>query len=877
VKNNKQAQPPRWAQRFLEWYCRPELLEDLQGDLNEYFERHCRNKSARRAKLIYVSDVIKFFRPYTVRKPDFINLLIHWFMLGSYVKTSSRSIVRNKLFSAINIIGLSVSMSVGLLLIAMLTDMNSYDSFHTHHSRIYRVISRREFLGKENDFMATSSLRAAKAIKETVAGPEEVTVLRRGFKGDVVFGENTLPLTGFWASESLFKVFTFPLLQGNATTALKNPFSVVLTETTAKKIFGNEDAIGKTLILNKNKSYTITGILQDVPKFSHMQFEMLGSLSTREILEKENPAEMKWDNIWNAWTYLLLPENVDPAYIKTNLDQLSVREDPSVENTHIELALQPLDEIMTGDNWGNQIGATLGRTVIMVFTALTLVVILSACFNYTNLSVARSLRRSREVGIRKVIGARKSHVVWQFVVEAVIISLLSLSVAFVLFLLLRPHFLSIQPDLQKLLLLNLSPALVIYFVLFAIVIGVAAGFFPALFFARINTIQVLKDISTVRMFRKVTMRKVLIVFQYSISIMLITGTLIIYQQYKHYVAFDLGFSTENILNIKLHGNKAELLKKELNELTEVKDISQTVLITGVGNYWGATVKNPKNPEDSAFIYSSIVDERYIPLHEHQLLAGSNFTPHADSAVESEVIVNLEVLKRFNLAQQNPALALGEVLNINGKELKIIGVMKDFQYGKATNAMAKEVMLRYSKSEAEFLNVKIISPDLQATYAKIQSIWKKMDTVHPFDAKFYDDEIEEAFSGFTASIKLAGFVAFLAICIATMGLLGMVVFTTETRLKEISIRKILGAGEGRLIYLLGNGFILLLIIAASIALPLTYFFFDKIVFQQMANHQPLSFVQGFMGVSAVLIIAILLIGWQTLKAARRNPAEVLKNE
>jgi putative ABC transport system permease protein len=869
--------PPDWAQRFLAWYCKPELLEDLQGDLNEYFERNIKSEGVRKAKLVYILDVFKFFRLYTVRKPEFVNLLINFIMIGSYLKTSGRSIVRNKLFSAINIVGLAISMSVGLLLISVLVDSYSYDKFHVNHSRIYRINSHYQYLeNKDRNFMATTSLRAAKAIKETFTGPEDVAILRNGFGGDMTFGEKTIPLSGLWANESMFSVFTFPLLKGNPVTALKAPYSVVLTEKAAQKMFGDEEAIGKSIIINKDKAYTITGIMKDVPTTSHMKFEILGSISTREITEKDNKDEMAWDNMWNTYVYIKMPKQHDLALFQTNLDNLSAKENPSVKNTQITLKLQPMDSIMMGETLGNQIGPTMGSTLLWILTGLSFVVILSACFNYTNLSVARSLKRTREIGIRKVIGALRNHVIGQFVVEAIIISLSALVAAFALFLLLRPHFKSMEPSLQELLTLNVSPLLVICFVAFALFIGVAAGIFPALFFSRINAVQVLKSTSSTRMFKKLTMRKVLIVFQYSISLMLITGTLIIYKQYKHFLNFDLGFTTENILNIRLQGIKAELLKKELNELPEVKGISESAMITSVGSYWGTYIKNPTNPEDSASVALNIVDENYIPLHDHHLLAGKNFTPHSEDTEESEVIVNQQVLKRFNLPK-DPSLSIGEILHVGDKDLRIVGVMKDFQYGRANNETGKETIFRYSKKETQNLNVKLLSSDLPETYTKIETIWKKFDTVHSFEAKFYDDAIEEAFKGLSASMKLAGAIAFLAICIASLGLLGMVVFTTETRLKEISIRKVMGATEGGLVYLLGRGFFALLGFAALIALPLTYFFFEQIMLPKIANHAPLGILEGLMAIIAVMIIAVVMIGSQTLKVAKANPAEVLKNE
>jgi len=876
MKEQKEIRPPRWATHLLSWYCKPELLEDLQGDLNEYFERNVKSKGTRRAKLIYITDVFKFFRFYTVRKPEFVNLLINWIMIGSYIKTSGRNIVRNKLFSAINIVGLSISMSVGLLLIAVVSDILSYDKFNENHSRIYRVITKYKYLNENENTFASTSLRAAKVIEENFP-PEAMAIFKDNWSADLKFSEKTIPLKGIWANESVFKVFSFRLLKGNPSTALKEPYSIVLTETSAKKLFGNNEALNKIVEWDKVQ-YTVKGIMEDVPQFSHVHFDMLASLSTEENLQKNDKDFSSWKNMWSTWVYLLLPANTDIKSLEDKLYKISVKENTTIQNTTLNLKLQPLDNIMLGLDHSNQIGGVMGNSMLWIFSGLAFVVILSACFNYTNLSIARSLRRTREVGIRKVIGALKSQVIYQFIVEAILISLTSLVMAIALFLLLRPFFLSVEESLKNTLLLQLSPAIVVYFVLFAIVIGIAAGFFPSLFFARVNVIQALKDFSSNKSFKKLTIRRALIVFQYCISIILVTSTVIIYKQYKHFVTFDLGFRTQNILNISLKGNKAELLRKELSELPEVKLISQSAMITSIGSYWGSNMKYT-SPDDSAMVYHNTVDENYLPLHEHKLLAGRNFnTKVADSVMETEIIVNQSVLKRFNIANQNPAKAIGEIVKLDGKNVMIIGVMQDFQYGKVdSRAGANEVILRYAPKKTHWLNVKIESTDILAAYGKIELAWKRVDPVHAFDAKFYDDQIENSFAGIKASVKVAGFIAFLAISIASLGMLGMVVFTTETRLKEISIRKVLGASEMGLLFLLGKGFIILLLVATVIALPITYLFFDRILFQEIANHAPIAAIDLTVGFSLVSALALMMILLQALKATRTSPAEVLKNE
>ncbi|WP_420149081.1 ABC transporter permease [Spirosoma sp.] len=878
VRSNKPLKPPRRAQRLLAWYCRPALLEDLQGDLNEYFERNVKAKGARYARFVYWLDVLKFFRLYTIRKPDFINLLIHWIMIGSYLKTSRRSLVRNKLFSFINIFGLAVSMSVGLLVIAFVSDLRSYDDFHQKKDRIHRIVSTYQTPEQPSIELASTSVKVGKKVREAVTGVEDVAILRNGFGGDATVGETTLPLDGLWADNSFFNVFTFPLLEGDPATALKDPYSLVLTEKTAKKLFGEADPLGKSVKFD-TLTYKVTGLLKDVPKLSHLQFEALASFSTTDALyARKDPNFYSLENIWQNYVYVVLPENSGPETVQGTLDKLNKQENARLASrkVSISVSLQPFTEIALGPRLQNQIGPNMVPIVVWVLVGLAFVIILSACFNYTNLSIARSLRRSREVGVRKIIGALKSHVLGQFMAESVIIALLALVFSFALFLFLRTEFMALDPFIERLVSLELSVPVILYFIGLATLVGLAAGFLPALFFARINPVQVLKDASALKVFRRITMRKALIVIQYTFSLIFITTTLIGYNQYRGFLNFDLGYTTENILNIQLRGNKGDVLKAELAQIPAVGEISKSMMITSLGSIHGSSMKYT-NPQDSAMVWLNRVDEHYLPVHKHKLLAGTNFTAHPKRGEESEAIVNEQVLKRFNIARRNPQKAIGEVITVDGKKLTIVGVLRDFHYGTVEKKI-EPVMFRYSADEpGGYLNVKLTSTDLPATMASIENAWRKIDKIHSLDAKFYNDQIEQAYRQFSVMIKVIGFITFLAICIASLGLFGMVVFTTETRLKEISIRKVLGASESGLVYLLSKGFLALLVVATLVALPATYFFFDSVVLTNFAYHQPIGAGELFASVLIIMLLAFVLIGSQTLKAARKNPANVLKSE
>ncbi|RRB18450.1 ABC transporter permease [Larkinella knui] len=799
-------------------------------------------------------------------------------MLGSYFKTSRRSLVRNKLFSAINIIGLAVSMSVGLLVVAFLSDLFSYDRFHEKKNRTYRLLTHTESDDKTVMNFASTSLKAGYKIQETIAGVEDVTLIRRGFYSDAKVSDETIvPLEATWADPSFFKVFTFPMLKGDPATALKEPYSLVITEKTARKLFGEAEALGKTVRFD-TLNYTVTGVLKDLPKLSHIRFEALISLVSMLGQKADSDGGvMDWSNIYQNYVYLTLPENANLKGIQAGLDKLSAAENTRLEHQKITLSLQPMDKIVFGERLSNEIGVNIPKPVAWVLIGLALVVIVSACFNYTNLSIARSMRRSREVGVRKIVGALKGHVLGQFLAESVIISLLALVLSFPLFLVLRTQFLALIPQ-EGLVSLELSPQLFLYFFILAVVVGLTAGFVPALFFARIKAIQVLKDASSIKVFRHVSMRKALLVIQYTFSLIFISTTLIGYRQYRGFLSFDLGFTTENILNIRMQGNKSNLLKKELAEIPAVRQIATSRMITSLGSLYGTNLKyQAKGTPDSANVWLNFVDENYLPLHRHHLIAGTNFKNRPTSGNETEVIVNEQLLKRFRITTGNPAEAIGKQVIVDKKPLTIVGVLKDFHYGTMDHKIEPTVF-RYSAEEpGGYLNVGIKSEDYPAALASIEAVWRKFDKVHPLNAAFYDEQIEEAYRQFEVMVKVIGFITFLAICIASMGLFGMVVFTTETRLKEISIRKVLGASEVGLIFMLSKGFLFLLVIATLIALPVTYLFFDQVVLTKFVYHHPIGMSELLLSVVVIMLIAFFMIGSQTLKAARSNPANVLKSE
>lgn len=790
-------------------------------------------------------------------------------MIGSYLKTATRNILRHKLFATINIIGLAIGLAVGLLVITLIHDLFSYDRFHQNRNRIYRITTSQQKAQQGTQDYASASVKVGQICQQQMTGIEDVAILRKGFRGDVTAGQRTLPVSGLWATPSFLSIFTFPLLKGDPLTALKEPYSLVITQKQAQKLFGPIDPLNQLVRLDST-NYKVTGVLQDVPLFSHLQFEALISWSTFQKAHQNDPAFFSWDNLADTYVYLLLPKNGEASVVQRQLDQLDQVENAAIKTQPLINHLQPLPTIFLGKDLRDEIGHSLPLSTLWALLAFALIAILTACFNYTNLSIARSLRRAREVGVRKVLGAVKGQVLAQFIVEAIVTALLAMVLAFELFLGLRSAFLALGPSFAT---LKLSPSVLLAFGLLTILVGVLVGLVPAMSLAKINPLQVLKNLQSLTLFRHVTLRKVLIFSQYTFSLFFVAATLILYQQYQYFTHQDVGFQTKNILNIALQNQSAAGLKQKLLQIPQVQQISQSQRITSLGATY-QTYLRYKDPQDSLVAKLNGVDQPYLPLHHYKLLAGQNFHSAPRDSASNEIVINLTLMKQFNLGNGDPQKAIGSLLTAGGKAYQVVGVLSDFHYNSLYEKM-EPAFFRYAPNETNYLNVKVASGQEIAALARIREVWKQVDSVHPLMASWYKDDIEEFYHPLSVISKLIGSLAFLTIFIASLGLFGMVVYTTETRLKEISIRKVLGASELSTLYLLSKGFVVLLGWAAVVALVATYFLVDRVLFPQLANHASLPIVDLLVCMLVCLAVALLIISSQTIGATRANPARVLK--
>lgn len=875
MKENLHHNPPRWLDRLIELYCRPELLEDLQGDLHEYYYRNFSKKGKAFANLVFLIDVIKFFRPYTIRKPKILGQMSFIHLSKNYFKTSIRSLARNRLFSTINIVGLAISMSIGILMITYLSELLSFDEFHENKGRIYRVNSHWSEIVDDGFDMASNSVYMGKKLQEELPELDEVLIMRRNFRRDFAKGENIISASGLLAEPSFFRVFSFELIEGDKATALDEPYSVVLTETVAKKLFNDDSAIGQ-VIEAKGDAYKVTGVMPDVPFNSHLQFELLCSFKTAEIMAKKenNDSFLSWRSIWINYIYVLLPEHMSPETLQSNLDRIAASENALRDRYTITFSLQNLQDITPGPDLSNTPGPSTSWQLVYQLGILILIVIASSCFNYTNLSIARSLRRVKEVGVRKVVGAGRTQVFSQFLFEAIILSTLALIVAFGLYQLLRATFVNMMMENSELS-MSFQGIHVLYLLIFAMVIGILAGGMPAFVLSKVKALAILQDSSGTKLIKGVNFRKVLIVFQFVISMGLIIAATIDYRQYRFSINYDLGFRTDNIINLNLQGNDPDLLLPQLEQLPEIQNMSLSGMIPNTGEQWGDEVKY-QDPNDSVSVHINYVNKAYIDLHEMNFVAGGTW-PFDDK--DSSQFIVIDELLRKRLGFQNPEEAIGETLTLSWGEMivKVTGVIDDFQYTKVHNKSEPRVLVQATSDDLQWINLVAQTTDPIGLMTKMEKIWAEIDKVHPFQATYFKDRIERSYRDYKLQFKVFSFLAFLAISIAAMGLLGMAVFTTETRMKEISVRKVLGASVNNLFYLMSRNFTSMFIIASFIAMPATYLLFEQVVFADMANRITIGFFDLFSGVLAILLIGLLTIIWQTFTAIRTNPADVLRKE
>jgi putative ABC transport system permease protein len=806
------------------------------------------------------------------------------------LKIGIRNILKHKVFSFINIVGLAISMSVGLLIISMIIGLSEYDRFHENYDRIYRVLSKRV---NHTGMKATSPMPLKTTLTEEYTGIEKVVTFKRGFGGDATYDKKSIPMFGFFCSQEFFDIFSFSLKGGNPAAALKDPFSVVLTHKSAEKLFGDVDPLGKVIrfsdrglvlagIPNKNKptylgDFTVRGIIDEFPGKSHLEFEILASLSTLPILEtqgKESTLQGDWKNIDGVYSYVLMDESKDQAYLESVLGDIAKLKYSQYEDYTVAFAAQPFSKITPGKMYGNPISYRLPVTAIYFLAILAIIVIFSACFNYTNLSLARSLTRAKEIGIRKVSGASKYQILLQFIGESILISILSLMFAIGLLELLKPGYNSLW--ITQYFKVSFSDDIYTYviFIGLSVMIGLIAGIIPAAYLSSFQPLKVLRELSSIKVFKKVTLRKALIVAQFSISLFFIITTTLIYYQLNFIVKAEYGFNKDNIINIPLHGNDFNVISETIRDHSAIWGVSgSSIVFTGGSS--STVLKAADNLEDSLGVSQMSADQNFINNFHLNLVAGSGFPGDIQGNEEKYLLVNETAAKKLGYEDVHEIIGQAYLTKEMERPLTIIGVLEDFHY---TNLMDDigPFVIRNIPDDYRFVNIQFDPLHQEEVLAFMEKEWKMIDSDHPFEPEFMDAQLAESNAFINDIGYIIGFISLIALTIASLGLLGMVIFVTETKVKEMGIRKVHGASTGDIIIQLSKGFVIMLIIAIIIATPLAKLANNAWLIQFAVR---VNFNLEILGVG-VLIMAVLglvTILSQTVRTARTNPTDTLRYE
>ncbi len=773
-------------------------------------------------------------------------------MIKNYFLTALRNIFRYKGFSIINIIGLAISMSVCMLMIMVIIDQFKYDNFVQHKDRIYRVESIDNMSKYSLRNFATTTFPLYTELTTNYNLIEDAVIIDNSFSGNGLYNETRIPISGYFTNESFFSFFNFQLTDDSYPNPLSEPFGMVIKEDIAGKYFGTENPIGKFIQIDSLGSFKITGVIKKPVNKSQFQFEVLASIQTMEILEKEKKikeGQMDWERFYSSYLYIKTSEGSDTKTIESALTKISTEKYKNNEKSNLTFYLKPFKKIVPGAFIGNEIGMFLPKIFIIFLAGLSLIIIISAAFNYTSLSMARSLLRAKEVGVRKTLGATRTQILIQFLSEAILIALLALFFAFILLQFILPGF----SGMKLMTLIQISPkqdfTMYLWFFIFALVTGIISGILPALYISLFNPINVLKGSPNIKLLSKITLRKILLVTQFVFSMIFIISIIVIYQQMNYMINAEMGFDRNFVYNVRLNKNNFDKVKNYYSQFPEVTNISGASHVPGVGNIWDTEIRI-------------------------KLIEGNNFRENLSSQNESFIIVDENTLSKLKLGSAKDAIGKN-ILVGDSSLVEIIGVIKNYKYV-ALFLPERPLLLRYVPKEYRIAALRLDAGINPAIIAKIKNEWKNIDKFNEFEGEFLDAEIRDYYSYFEDIIYTVGFASILAIVIACLGLLGMATFSTQTRIKEIGVRKVFGATNKSVIILISRGYLKMFIIAGIIAGPLAYLINNAWI-QYISNHAPFGFGTIFIGVFIIILFGMITIASQTLRAANTNPANSLRYE
>ncbi len=792
-------------------------------------------------------------------------------MLKNYLKTAFRNLRRHKGYSFLNIAGLAIGMACFLMIVVFVQDELSYDKFNDKADRIFRMTSEWNQRGVIAHYPLVFSGIAPLLQNDY---PEVMSYARFDQRlnilvssGDKKFYEERL----FFTDASFFEMFTFPLNEGNPETALIEPYSIVLTEKMAEKYFGGENPVGQTLSIDNEHDYKITGILKKIPRNSHIQFDFLASMATLEV---QDPRYGKlW--AWNCYTYLLLPQGYSYLDLEKKFPDFIRRHRGEEAAEAYTFSLQPLTSIHLHSHLGSEIEPNGDVRYVYIFSIIAFFLLLIACINFMNLSTARSANRAKEVGMRKVLGADRARLTRQFLGESLFLSLLAMPIAVALIQLFLPAFNALTgKDLR----IGYMGNSVVFLGLIGILlfVGLISGSYPAFFLSTFRPAEVLRG-KLKGGSGSVLFRKVLVVVQFSISIVLIAGTLIIANQLDFIRNKKLGFDKEHVVVMPVSragiGQDFEAFKKELLQNPGVESACGSTSLPSLLTTLSTFIPEGFEEEERLTLRNVLVDYDFIKTFGMEIVEGRDFSRNFATDSKEAFIVNEAALKEFGWDS-----AVGKrLIDLDGPKGYVIGVVKDFHFRSKRQRIEPLILsLAPSSRYVYFVSVKIKSWNLGDTLNFLKSRWQVFSPNWPFEYFFLDDNFDRMYKSEDRLSHVFLTFTFLAIIIACLGLFGLTAFTAEQRTKEIGIRKVLGASTPGVVLLLSKEFMKWVLIANVIAWPVAYFAMSRWL-ENFAYRISLGWAVFAVSAALALGIALITVGFQATKAALANPADVLRYE
>lgn len=795
-------------------------------------------------------------------------------MFKNLLKISFRNILKDRIYSLINLIGLTAGITSSLFLGLFVADELSFDRFHEKKEDVYRVVTN--ITEVDNQFTwAVAQIPFAPAVKKDYPEVSDYTRItgagRLMFKkGDTNIYEEDLA----YADSATFDLLTFSFIQGDPRTALYDPNSVVITRDLAIKYFGRTDVVGESFI-GENTSYKITGVIENIPKNTHLN-EISGFISFSSMEGRR--LEGSWGN-FGVFTYLYTPGLSDPRAFEEKLAQ--VYDNYCAEifeqfGVTFKYELQNIQDIHLYSHTAGEAGVNGDIAYVYIFSAVAFLVLLIASINYMNLATARSLRRAREVGIRKVMGSLRRQIILQFLVESLLFTLIALMISLILVISLLPFFNDLLNKGINMAFL-LQSEIVFSLLGIIVLVGLLSGSYPAFFLSAFKPVAVLKSNSSSKASNPI-MRKILVIIQFGISVTMIISTWIVYEQLEFLRTKDLGFDKDQIIRISMFNqemrSKIPVLKEELRKLPSVIDVGTANTSPGYGI--GKNLINVEN-EEGAMVERGIdlygIDYDYLPALGFHLVEGRNFSRDFPSDTTKSVIVTEAMAKRMNWDH-----AIGKKFQFGMQDdspfLEVIGVVKDYHHQSLYDVI--EPILFYLSENNGLVHVKMNGNDPAGNLAQIETVWSRVFSSRPFEYNFLDQVFDERYQNDQRRGKIFSIFSVLTIIIASLGLLGLAAYATEQRTKEIGIRKVAGAGMHQIVFMISRDFLILILIAIILSFPLAYFFIRDWL-QQFAYRTEIHYITFPLAALLALGITFITIAYHTFRAANANPAKSLREE